>query len=405
MVLWRNLTMNQNYVPFESPKPLPKYTGRLKKIQLISNNMGYWPEPEQGEELEQHLTVTDKGRVWLSRYCYDRENNKLLLNEKESFKISAEAVNAIMDAVTDCFSGDYQPRFATDIGFWDLTLTNDENEKICLTGSLTSRPLDPEEYLSDIIRKNLGRDDLFVFDGNPDKITRVEVKYHRLTKIKPENATEEIGDNYITLDYHESLVLDRETETMEHISELGSGCKITKTYHVEGGIISLLDSLDLYFFADFPDKIPDTVEDPLDSRNYEISISSKLGESRVVTGAFDSNGLPLNWAQFIEYIYDFMEFYEPGELFDPEIYKKPKRRKSDLIFCNVEFEDYGRTYCYLADSDDYSVGDKVVVPAGPDNVESVATIKSIEYRQSEDAPYPVEKTKHILRKYTEDNKT
>ena len=296
MVLRRKLTVNQNYVPFESPKPLPKFTGRLKKIQLISNNMGYGPEPEQGEELEQHLTITDKGRVWLSRYCYDRGNNKLLLKEKESFKISAEAVSAIMDAVTDYFSGDYQPRFATDIGSWDLTLTNDENEKICLTGSLTSRPPDPEEYLSDIIRNSLGRDDLFAFDGNPDKIMRVEVKYHRLTKIKPENATEEIGDNYITLDYHESLVLDRETETMEHISELGSGCKITKTYHVEGGINSLLDSLDMYFFADFPDKIPDTVEDPLDSRNYEISIFTKLGESRVITGDFDSNGLPLNWA-------------------------------------------------------------------------------------------------------------
>lgn len=383
-------------VPFDV---YPKITGRLKRIQLISNNMGYGPEPEQSEELEQHLTITDKGRVWLSRYCYDREKNKLLLKGKESFKISAEAASAIMDAVTDYFSGDYQTRFATDIGFWDLTLTNDEKEKICVTGSLTSNSLVPEEDLSDVIRNNLGRDDLFAFDGNPDKITRVEVKYHRLTKIKPENAPAEIWDNYITLDYHESLVLDRETETLEHISELGSGCKITKTYHVEGGIISLLDSLDMYVFADFPDKIPDTVEDPLDSRNYEISIFSKLGESQVVTGAFDSNGLPLNWAEFIEYIYDFMEFYEPGELFDPEIYKKPKRRKSDLIFCNVEFEDYGRTYCYLADNDDYSVGDKVVVPAGPDDVESVVTIKSIEYRRPEDAPYPVEKTKHILRRY------
>ena len=92
--------MDQKTAPFESPKPFPQFTGRLKKIQLISNNMGYWPEPEQGEELEQHLTITDKGRVWLSRYCYDRENNKLLLNEKESFKISAEAVSAIMAATT-----------------------------------------------------------------------------------------------------------------------------------------------------------------------------------------------------------------------------------------------------------------------------------------------------------------
>ena len=397
--------MEKNTVPFKIPVNCPRFTGRLKKIQLTSNNMRYGPGPEQGEELEQHLTITDKGRVWLSRYCYDRENNKLLLKGKESFKISAEAVSAIMVAVTDYFSGDYRTRFATDIGSWDLTLTNDEKEKTWVTGSLISNSLEPEEDLSDVIRKNLGRDDLFAFDGNPDEITRIEVNYHRLTKMKPIKPPDGIRDNHITLDYHESLVLDRETETMEHISELGSRRKIMKTYHLEGKIISLLDSLDLYVFADFPEKITDTVEDPLDSRNYEISIFTKLGESRVYTGAFDSNGLPLNWAQFIEYIYDFMEFYEPGELFDPEIYKKPKRRKSDLIFCNVEFEDYGRTYCYLADSDDYSVGDQVVVPAGPDNVESVVTIKSIEYRRSEDAPYPVEKTKHILRKYTEDNKT
>ena len=397
--------MEKNTVPFKIPVNCPRFTGRMKKIQLTSNNMRYGPEPEQGEELEQHLTITDKGRVWLSRYCYDRENNKLLLKGKESFKISAEAVSAIMVAVTDYFSGDYQTRFATDIGSWDLTLTNDENKKIWVTGSLISNSLEPEEDLSDVIRKNLGRDDLFAFDGNPDEITRIEVNYHRLTKMKPIKPPDGIRDNHITLDYHESLVLDRETETMEHISELGSRRKITKTYHLEGKIISLLDSFDLYFFADLPDKIPDAIEDPLNSRNYEISIFTKLGESRVITGDFDSNGLPLNWAEFIEYIYDFMHFYEPGELFDPEIYKKPRRRKSDLIFCSVEFEDYGRTYCYLADSDDYSVGDKVVVPAGPDNEESVVTIKSIEYRQSEDAPYPVEKTKHILRKYTEDNKT
>ena len=76
--------MDQNTVPFESPKPYPEFTGRLKKIQLISNNMGYSPEPEQGEELEQRLTITDKRRVWLSRYCYDRENNKLFQKEKEN---------------------------------------------------------------------------------------------------------------------------------------------------------------------------------------------------------------------------------------------------------------------------------------------------------------------------------
>lgn len=65
----------------------------------------------------------------------------------------------------------------------------------------------------------------------------------------------------------------------------------------------------------------------------------------------------------------------------------------------VEFEDGGQTYSYLADTDDYEVDDLVVVPAGYDNRETVVRIVSIEYRQPEDAPFPLEKTKHILRKY------
>ena len=69
-------------------------------------------------------------------------------------------------------------------------------------------------------------------------------------------------------------------------------------------------------------------------------------------------------------------------------------------FCNVEFEEGGRTYCYLADSDEYSVGDLVVVPAGRDNHEAVARIESIEYHPAEEAPFPIEKTKRIIRKHT-----
>lgn len=58
-----------------------------------------------------------------------------------------------------------------------------------------------------------------------------------------------------------------------------------------------------------------------------------------------------------------------------------------------------RTYCYLADSDEFSEGDLVVVPAGPDNRETVVRIESIEYHPAEEAPFPLEKTKHILRKF------
>lgn len=55
----------------------------------------------------------------------------------------------------------------------------------------------------------------------------------------------------------------------------------------------------------------------------------------------------------------------------------------------VEFEDGGQTYSYLADTDDYEADDLVVVPAGYDNRETVVRIVSIEYRQPEDAPFPL----------------
>ena len=86
-------------------------------------------------------------------------------------------------------------------------------------------------------------------------------------------------------------------------------------------------------------------------------------------------------------------------MFDSDTYNKPRRRTSDLIFCKVEFDEYGQEYTYIADTDDYKVDDLVVVPAGRNNREAVVKILSIEYRQPEDAPFPIEKTKHILRKY------
>jgi hypothetical protein len=83
-------------------------------------------------------------------------------------------------------------------------------------------------------------------------------------------------------------------------------------------------------------------------------------------------------ADFINDIYEFISFYGVGELFDTRLYNKPRRRQSDLIFCNVQFEEYGKTYCYLTDNDELCEGDRVVVSAGTDNHEAIARIESID---------------------------
>ncbi len=75
------------------------------------------------------------------------------------------------------------------------------------------------------------------------------------------------------------------------------------------------------------------------------------------------------------------------------------RRQADLIFCNVEFEDYGKTYCYLTDDDTLEAGDYVVVPVGKDNNETLAQIESMEYHSAEDAPFSIkESSKSMARR-------
>lgn len=379
------------------------FEGRLQKIQLISNNICFGPCPEPDDEVEQHLTITADGHVCLSRYRFGAIGvGKYELIEKQSYSVTTEAVNEIMAAVSDYFGDEHDIDFVTDVGSWDLMLTNTDGHTFKATGSLCYDLQTASGGLSEIIRSKLERSDLFAFDGNPDAVTRVEVKYHRNTKIKPGVIPEGVTWEYVTWDYNETLIIDRSSETLKHIREIGSGCKVTNIYYVQEGITSFLDDIDLDAFSEVVGNPPDRVDNPLDIREYTITVTTKYGGGRIVTGTFDKNGLPTDWPDFIDDVYKFMTFYGLGELFDERVYGKTKRRQSDFIFCNVEFEDGGRTYCYLADSDEYCEGDLVVVPTGSDNHEAVVRIESIEYHSTEDAPFPIEKAKHIIKKYVDD---
>lgn len=54
--------------------------------------------------------------------------------------------------------------------------------------------------------------------------------------------------------------------------------------------------------------------------------------------------------------------------------------------------------CYIADDDSYEVDDMILVPAGKDNHEAVVRIVAKNYYTAENAPFPVDKAKHIIKK-------
>lgn len=60
-----------------------------------------------------------------------------------------------------------------------------------------------------------------------------------VTKIKPKQPFSETME-YVTWDYTEKLILDRESETLEHIQNIGSGCMVSRKYYVQDGVENLL---------------------------------------------------------------------------------------------------------------------------------------------------------------------
>lgn len=67
-------------------------------------------------------------------------------------------------------------------------------------------------------------------------------------------------------------------------------------------------------------------------------------------------------------------------------------------FCKVQFKDGGSPYAYLTGGVPLAVGDFVVVPVGNRNAEKTGRVMDVFVCSAQDAPYPPEKAKFVLRK-------
>ena len=179
---------------------------------------------------------------------------------------------------------------------------------------------------------------------------------------------------------------------------------MSRKYYVQGGVEGLLDDIDADdLFGEIEGNPDAVVDNPLETKDYTITVDFKKGPQRVIQGTYDKKSLPEFWSDFADSIWQFMRFYGMGEILDPAVYEKIKRRRNDYIYCSVEFDEGYKSYYYIADEDDISVGDYVIVPVGKDNHHSVAEVVKVEYFSEEDVPLPLDRTKHIIRKCTDED--
>ena len=139
----------------------------LKKIRLISNNICYGPCPEADEEVEQHLTILSDGRVWISRYVFGNSGIKYELKEKKQLNIGKDVAVDILQYTKQYFDEKGLVLLCTDVGVWELFLTDENDAELVIQGSVVR-----DDYTSEIskyIRGKIPISNLFLFDGNVKK--------------------------------------------------------------------------------------------------------------------------------------------------------------------------------------------------------------------------------------------
>lgn len=382
------------------------FQGTLQEISIISTCTHNGLSPVPADEVEQHLTIHADGHGKFSSYRLGDIPGQYEKANTFYFEIEKIVVEQIFKAFSSCFSTGYTQVITNDTGTWKTALTNTKGRIFRFQGCFSPGPCFEGTDLSELIRNRLSMTNLYVFDGhsNPDEIIRISIEYHRITLIRPKNTLDKnLPTNAIIWDYLEQLILDGTNETLEHIAHIGTGCHVSRKYEIEEGISSLLESFSAdSLFRHIEGNPEDIIENPDESRDYTITIDYKNAPRRIIHGSFDKKGLPDDFSDFIDEVYQFIQFYRIGELFDPSVYGKQKRLKTDYIFCSVEFDSGYRSYYYITDDDSIEVGDFVIVPAGKDNHLAVVEVVKKEYFSEDAAPFPIEKTKRIIRKYTDE---
>lgn len=228
------------------------------------------------------------------------------------------------------------------------------------------------------------------------KMRRIEVEYHRITQVCQE---EEVW----FVEVFEQLTLDREEKTIELCKTFGEGHRSVHRYEMREQVDELFAHLDREdFFSQIEGNPADVVDDPREAKMYQIRIDYALGSPRILQGSFDKNGLPVDFADFAKAVQEVLWCYDWSEVLMPSVYARVRRRRGEYIYCGVTFPGSGMRYSYLTDDDSIQVGDFVVAPAGEDNCESIVQVESVAYFAADEVPYPLEKTKRILRKCTEE---
>lgn len=372
----------------------------IQKMKLVSNNIGYGPEPNPDDEVEQILTLAADGEVDFWSYLYGDGEPYDRVNIHRKDTVIPERARKVLELVGAYFDQHPVSFDVTDVGLWTLTLTDENGTELKYEGPLSDQYVLEGHNLSVVLRETLAMPDLFAFDdrGEEIHIDRVMLDYHRVKQIKRDPVFgPDIG--YMAIETTERLMIDRATATIDLYRQSAAGVEERHSYSFFDRVDVLLDEFDETLFNEMPETPVEVAEDPLDRRYYAISMELSSGKRVERSGYYDKYGVPSDLRDFLSELEMFLRPYTKLEIFNPDLFMRSNRvREPELIFCSCSFQRGGQTYYYLTEDETLSIGDFVWVPAGKGNQEKVVRIEEIKVYPQDKPPFDPYSTKRVLRR-------
>lgn len=131
-----------------------------------------------------------------------------------------------------------------------------------------------------------------------------------------------------------------------------------------------------------------------DGTQWELKFEYGKGHNPWESGG--SNSYPWNFADLCRLFGEL----DPTEVFEEDEEDEPEYQ--EYLYCLVTPEDMNRSFHYISEITDIAPGETVVIPYGAENKELFGTVVSVEVCDEWSAPFPVEKTKKILRRATDE---
>ena len=134
------------------------FAGHATKIQLVS-----YSNSSSQQETEQHLTVSDNGKVWLSGYRRSPVDNSPMLLRTTSFSISPKDARTLLNLVGGFFGSNTLIGESQDKGKWALAITNHQGITYFYGGGFTSNITYQNMDISQFMRQHLRVQGLLCF--------------------------------------------------------------------------------------------------------------------------------------------------------------------------------------------------------------------------------------------------